>query len=297
MNPEQYQRKRAEYLDRLILKNPDLDLLQKHSKDQYSYLIQILESLLQQMGAHGKLVLPDLSAFTNNSLRIFSDYSGEARATISPILSSCADTSSCSSQLAISYHPDNIRRKNVRKLVSTLVLCLSLVTTVFAAPNAKVYNYTLKSIDGNPTNLSQFQGKVLFLVNVASSCGYTPQYKALEAVYEKYKDRGLVIVGIPANNFANQESGTDAEIKTFCSKKYNVTFPMMSKVSVKGADQTPLYKYLTDKTANPTIGGDIKWNFTKFIFDRNGKPIARFEPATTPDSLEVIAAIESALKQ
>jgi glutathione peroxidase len=204
---------------------------------------------------------------------------------------------SCSSHLAISYHPDNIRRKNVRKLVSTLVLCLSLAITALAAPNAKVYNYTLKSIDGNPTSLSQFHGKVLFLVNVASSCGYTPQYKALEAVYEKYKDRGLVIVGIPANNFANQESGTDAEIKTFCSKKYNVTFPMMSKVSVKGADQTPLYKYLTDKTVNPTIGGDIKWNFTKFIFDRNGKPVARFEPATTPDSPEVIEAIESALKQ
>jgi glutathione peroxidase len=183
----------------------------------------------------------------------------------------------------------------VRKLAFTLVLCLSLATTAFAALNAKVYNYTLKSIDGEPTSLSQFHGKVLFLVNVASSCGYTPQYKALEAIYEKYKDRGLVIVGIPANNFANQESGTDAEIKTFCSKKYNVTFPMMSKISVKGTDQTPLYQYLTDKSINPQIGGDIQWNFTKFIFDRNGKPVARFEPAITPDSPQVITAIESAL--
>jgi glutathione peroxidase len=184
----------------------------------------------------------------------------------------------------------------VGKLISSLVLCLSFATTTFAALNARVYDYTLKSIDGEPTSLLRFHGKVLFLVNVASSCGYTPQYKALEAIYEKYKDRGLVIVGIPANNFANQESGT-AEIKTFCSKKYNVSFPMMSKVSVKGADQTPLYQYLTDKTANPATGGDIKWNFTKFIFDRDGKPVARFEPATPPDSPEVIAAIESALTQ
>jgi glutathione peroxidase len=184
----------------------------------------------------------------------------------------------------------------VRKLASALILCLTLAGTALAAPAPSVYNYTLKSIDGQPTSLAQFHGKVLFLVNVASSCGYTPQYKALEAIYEKYKDRGLVIVGIPANNFANQESGTDAEIKTFCSKKYNVTFPMMSKVSVLGADKTPLYQFLTDKSVNPQIGGDIQWNFTKFIFDRNGKPVARFEPAITPDSPQVIAAIESALK-
>jgi len=111
----------------------------------------------------------------------------------------------------------------------------------------------------------------------------------------RYKDRGLVIVGIPANNFANQESGTDAEIKTFCTRKYQVTFPMMSKVSVLGADKTPLYQFLTDKTQNPQVGGDIKWNFTKFLFSRDGKPVARFEPAITPDSPQVIAAIESAL--
>ena len=134
-------------------------------------------------------------------------------------------------------------------------------------------------------------------MNVASKCGFTPQYAALEALYEKYKDRGLVIVGIPANNFMSQEPGTDAEIKTFCTNKYNVTFPMMSKVSVKGDDETPLYLFLTDKSANPQIGGDIKWNFTKFLFDRDGKPVARFEPATKPDSPEVTSAIESTLGQ
>src|SRR5271168_2560809 len=166
------------------------------------------------------------------------------------------------------------------------LLCFLLFVTAATAMAAdkSVYDFTLNTIDGQPAPLSAYKGKVVLLVNVASRCGFTPQYKALEAVYEKYKDRGLVIVGIPANNFANQESGTDAEIKTFCSKKYNVTFPMMSKVSVLGADKTPLYQFLTDKSLNPQIGGDIQWNFTKFIFDRNGKPVARFEPAITPDS-------------
>ncbi len=135
----------------------------------------------------------------------------------------------------------------------------------------------------------------MLLVNVASKCGFTPQYAGLEAVYEKYKDRGLVIVGVPANNFAQQEPGTNEEIKKFCSNKYNVSFPMMSKVSVLGDDETPLYQFLTSKSANPQIGGDIKWNFTKFLFDRNGNPVARFEPAVKPDSPEVTAAIEATL--
>ena len=182
----------------------------------------------------------------------------------------------------------------MRKLCLMLLLCVSAVAVAGSA--RQVYSYKLKTIDGDPTTLAKYQGKVLLLVNVASACGYTPQYTALESVYEKYKDRGLVIVGIPANNFANQESGTDAEIKTFCNRKYHVTFPIMSKVSVLGADKTPLYQFLTDRSVNPTVGGDIKWNFTKFLIARNGSPITRFEPATTPDSPEVIAAIESALK-
>jgi glutathione peroxidase len=160
-----------------------------------------------------------------------------------------------------------------------------------------VYNFTLKSIDGKPVSLSEYHGKVLLLVNVASKCGFTPQYAGLESLYEKYKDRGLVIVGIPANNFGGQEPGTNEEIKKFCSNKYNVSFPMMSKVSVLGEDKTPLYAFLTDKSVNPQIGGDIKWNFTKFLFDRNGKPVARFEPNVTPDSPQVISAVESTLKQ
>jgi glutathione peroxidase len=176
-----------------------------------------------------------------------------------------------------------------------LFLLLSLVAGMAGAQSKSIYDFTMRSIDGQPTSLKNYSGKVVLLVNVASRCGFTPQYTGLEALYEKYKDRGLVIVGIPANNFAQQEPGTDDEIKKFCSSKYSVTFPMMSKVSVLGDDETPLYRFLTDKSANPQIGGDIKWNFTKFLFDRSGKPVARFEPAVTPDSPEVQSAVESAL--
>jgi glutathione peroxidase len=144
-------------------------------------------------------------------------------------------------------------------------------------------------------SLKTYSGKVVLLVNVASRCGFTPQYAGLEALYEKYKDRGLVIVGIPANNFGSQEPGTNDEIKKFCSSKYNVSFPMMAKVSVLGDDKTPLYQFLTDKSQDPQFGGDIKWNFTKFLVDRKGNLVARFEPNVTPDSAEVQTAIESAL--
>jgi len=159
-----------------------------------------------------------------------------------------------------------------------------------------VYGFTPSSIDGQPAPLSAWKGKVLLLVNVASKCGFTPQYKALESTYESYKDRGLVIVGFPANNFGGQEPGTNEEIKTFCSRTYNVSFPMMSKISVKGDDQAPLYHFLTGGEANPALAGDIKWNFTKFLVDRDGKVVARFEPAVTPDSPEVKTAIEKTLR-
>ena len=181
----------------------------------------------------------------------------------------------------------------MRKL--TLLLSLCVATVCLAIPAKGVYSFTLKSIDGQPVSLRSYRGKVLLLVNVASKCGYTPQYAGLESLYEKYKDRGLVIVGIPANNFASQEPGTNEEIKKFCSSKYNVSFPMMAKVSVLGDDKTPLYQFLTDKSQDPQFGGDIKWNFTKFLVDRKGNLVARFEPNVTPDSPEVQTAIESAL--
>jgi glutathione peroxidase len=183
----------------------------------------------------------------------------------------------------------------MRKLGVILMMCFA--ATAFAAGANSIYNFTMKSIDGQQVNLNDFKGKVVMVVNVASRCGYTPQYTALEAIYEKYKDKGFVIVGVPANNFAQQEPGTNEEIKKFCSTKYNVTFPMMAKVSVKGDDKTPLYQYLTSATDDPQFAGDIKWNFTKFLVGRDGQLVARFEPAVTPDSAQVQTAIESALGQ
>ena len=170
---------------------------------------------------------------------------------------------------------------------------LIMATTLFAA--SRLYSFTLNSIDGKPAPLGDYKGKVVLLVNVASQCGYTPQYSALEAIYEKYKAQGFVILGFPANNFGAQEPGTNEEIKTFCTRKYSVTFPMYAKISVKGSDQAPLYAYLT-KDTGAGISGEIQWNFTKFLVDRNGNIVQRFEPAVTPDSKEVTEAIEKQLK-
>jgi glutathione peroxidase len=177
----------------------------------------------------------------------------------------------------------------MKKLIGALCL---MSAAMFGA--SSVYEFTMNSIDGTPLPLKTFKGKVVLIVNVASKCGFTPQYEQLEAVYEKYKGQGLVIAGFPANNFMAQEPGTNEEIKTFCSTKYNVKFPMFAKISVKGEDKAPLYQFLTDASAK--TGGEIKWNFTKFLVDRNGNVIARFESAVKPDAPEVTAAIEKALK-
>jgi glutathione peroxidase len=154
---------------------------------------------------------------------------------------------------------------------------------------ASAHDFQMKAIDGKDVSLASFKGRPVLFVNVASRCGYTPQYKGLEALYRKYKDRGLVVVGVPANNFGGQEPGTNEEIQQFCSRNYDVTFPMMSKVSVKGPDMAPLYGYLTQ------TGGDVKWNFTKFLVGKDGKVIKRFEPNVSPDSPELVSAIEAAL--
>src|SRR5207253_11437266 len=139
-----------------------------------------------------------------------------------------------------------------------------------------------------PTPLVNFKGKVLLMVNVASQCGYTYQYEALQALYLKYKDQGFVIAGFPANNFGAQEPGSNEEIGAFCKSKFGVTFPMFSKISVKGTDKAPLYQFLTDTKANPKTGGEIQRNFTKFLVDANGKVVAPFEPAVEPNSKEAI---------
>jgi len=163
-----------------------------------------------------------------------------------------------------------------------------LTSSAFAA--SSVHEFTLNTIDGSPQFLAAYKGRVALLVNVASKCGYTPQYTGLEALYEKYKSQGFVILGFPANNFGAQEPGTNEEIKAFCSSKYMVTFPMFAKISVKGDDQAPLYKFLTGAT-----GGDIKWNFTKILVDENGKILNRFESKVEPNAPELVGAVEKAL--
>jgi glutathione peroxidase len=160
---------------------------------------------------------------------------------------------------------------------------------------ASPLTFKVKNIDGQEVDLAQYQGKVVMIVNVASKCGLTPQYEKLEALYDKYKDQGLVILGFPANNFLGQEPGTEEEIKLFCKTKYDVSFDMFSKISVDGKDIDPLYALLTSPEKNGKFGGSIKWNFTKFLVGRNGEVVARFEPKTKPDAPEVVLAVETAL--
>ncbi len=188
----------------------------------------------------------------------------------------------------------------------TTVVCLLAGLLAFAPAAARadskgdakvgsVLDHKMKGIDGKDVDLSQYKGKVVMIVNVASKCGLTPQYSGLERVYEKYKDKGFVIIGVPANEFLSQEPGTDAEISKFCTDKYHVTFPMMSKVVVKGPGITPLYEQLTMKEKDPKLNGEIRWNFEKFIVGRDGEVVARFHPRTTPESAEVTKAIETEL--
>src|ERR1700719_613039 len=174
-----------------------------------------------------------------------------------------------------------------------LLGALLMTTTAFAA--SSVHEFTLDAINGTPTPLASYKGKVMLIVNVASQCGYTYQYEGLQALYIKYKDQGLVVAGFPANNFGGQEPGSNAEIGAFCKSKFGVTFPMFSKISVAGKDQAPLYQFLTDKTVNPKTGGEIPWNFTKYLVDRNGKVLARFDAPVEPGSKELTSAIEEAL--
>lgn len=161
--------------------------------------------------------------------------------------------------------------------------------------SVSVLCYKMKDIDGKDVDLATYKGKVVLIVNVASKCGFTPQYEQLEAVYKKYRDQGFVVLGVPANEFGKQEPGTDLEIKEFCSSKFSVDFPMVSKVVVKGEGIAPLYKDLTDKEKNGEFGGDIKWNFTKFLVGRDGHVVARYESKTKPDAEEVTKKIEEEL--
>ena len=160
---------------------------------------------------------------------------------------------------------------------------------------ASIYDFDATNIDGKNVNLGLYRDNVVMFVNTASKCGYTPQYKGLQAIYDKYKDKGFVILGFPANNFGGQEPGSNEEIKEFCTLRYKVSFPMFAKISVKGKDQHPLYKFLTDKELHPDTGGDITWNFNKFLANHKGEIIARFSSKDKPESEKVVAAIKDAI--
>jgi len=178
-------------------------------------------------------------------------------------------------------------------MVAMKAIAALFAATMISATAADLDSIPFKDIKGKETSLKDFKGKVVLIVNTASKCGNTPQYTPLEALYAKYKDKGLVVIGFPCNDFGGQEPGTADEIQEFCKTKYTVTFPLMEKIHVKGAEQHPLYAALTgEKGAFP---GDVKWNFGKFLIGKDGKPIARFEPNTAPNSAEVVSAIEKAL--
>lgn len=187
----------------------------------------------------------------------------------------------------------------MRKLAVLTAFAVVFVPALRAEEGAKkvppVLNFKMKGIDGKDVDLSKYQGKVVMFVNTASKCGLTPQYEGLQALHDKYADKGLAIIGVPANEFGKQEPGTNKEIAEFCDSKYHVKFDMMAKSVVKGEGICPLYKFLTSKETDPKHAGEIQWNFTKFLIGRNGEIVARFEPKVKPE--EMAKAIEAELEK
>jgi len=181
------------------------------------------------------------------------------------------------------------------KLIALLVGAVCVLQLGVNGASASLYDIALKDIDGKATSLKAFKGQVLLVVNVASKCGYTPQYQGLEALYEQYQKQGLQVLGFPCNDFGAQEPGSNQEIKAFCSSQYHVSFPMFDKLHVKGPEQHPLYAALTGKESR--FSGEVKWNFGKFLVGKDGKLLARFDSKVAPDAPELVKAIEAALAQ
>lgn len=190
-------------------------------------------------------------------------------------------------------------------LIAVLIMSLiSLSLFVGCEANASlpplkeksIYEFTMKSIDGTDVKMEEYKGKVLLIVNVASQCGYTPQYEGLQKLYTQYKDKGFYVLGFPANDFGAQEPGSDAEIKTFCSSKYNVTFPMFSKITVVGGEKHAFYRFLTEKATNPDSAKEVAWNFNKFLVDKKGKIVGSYDSGIAPDNAALVGAIETALQ-
>lgn len=182
--------------------------------------------------------------------------------------------------------------------------CLTLTILMSANPSKilaadketpKVLDFEMESLSGKPVHLKEYAGKVVLIVNTASECGATPQYKPLQKLHEKYSDKGLVVLGFPCNQFGAQEPGSAKEIQEFCTQNYGVTFPMFAKIDVNGPDAAPLYQYLTSKTTNPESGGKIKWNFEKFLISRDGRIVARFGTRVDPANAELVRAVEAEL--
>lgn len=174
-------------------------------------------------------------------------------------------------------------------------ILLTILLVIPMTPTTSLHDFTISTIDGKQRSLADYSGKVVLVVNVASFCGYTKQYATLEQLYQQYRDQGLVILGVPANDFGAQEPGTNEEIATFCSTKYNVTFPMFAKMAVKGSSKAPLYAWLTSGGGNAQLAGEVGWNFEKFLIGRNGQLIARFKSEIEPRSSEITSAIDKAL--
>jgi glutathione peroxidase-family protein len=188
------------------------------------------------------------------------------------------------------------------------LLCILPVIALFSAASGSegekegirmksIYDFRVADINGNDVNLIDYKGKVLLIVNVASKCGFTPQYKGLQKIYSEYKDKGFEILAFPSNDFMGQEPGTNEQIKNFCQLNYQVSFPLFSKISVKGKSIHPLYRFLTEKNTNPEFAGGITWNFNKFLVDRKGNIVNRFDSKTEPQNPELVKAVEKALQE
>jgi len=178
--------------------------------------------------------------------------------------------------------------------MKTISLIIGSLLFMSISADTSIYDFEFNSLSGEEISLSEFEGNVLLIVNTASECGYTPQYKELQELYETYNDKGFYVLGFPANNFGGQEPGSDEEIAQFCELNYGVTFPMFTKISVKGEDQHPLYNYLT-QVDNPDFTGEIGWNFEKFLVDRNGNIVRRFKSNVTPMGNKLIESLEEIL--
>ncbi len=185
----------------------------------------------------------------------------------------------------------------MKQYIGFMTMILLITGGLTAMENLNFYSFEGKTATGETFPMDQFKGKVVMVVNVASKCGFTPQYEDLQKLYEDYKDKGLVILGFPANNFMNQEPGSNEEIQEFCQMNYGVSFPVLAKISVKGDDIHPLYAWLTDKTIHPETGGKIGWNFTKFLIDKEGKVSARYASRVKPRSDKIVETLEKLLEE